>query len=191
MSSGAFSVTIAWIRSAMTRSAVGHLGDLRLQVLLAGLALLARRELRLRLALAGALLHRGLLFRRSRPCRCAVRLLAGGMSSFSFRGQAVAFWRGLALLEDPDRVAERIAEAHVRAVEVVGGLLREVGDAALLERLVEAVGIVGDEHEAAQRPLVMSSRSCAAVASSCSGGPGCSSEISVPGSPGTRTVSQR
>ena len=40
-------------------------------------------------------------------------------------------------------------------------------------------------------PLVMSSRSCAAVFSSCSGEPGCSSETSVPGSPGTRIVSQR
>src|SRR4029450_5893612 len=60
---------------------------------------------------------------------------------------------GLALLEAPDRVAERIANAHVRAVEVLGGLLREVRDAARLERFVEALGIVGDEHEAAQRSL--------------------------------------
>ena len=60
---------------------------------------------------------------------------------------------GLALLEDPDRVAERIANAHVRAVEVVGGLLREIGHTAPLERLVQLAGIVGDEHEAAQRAL--------------------------------------
>ena len=59
----------------------------------------------------------------------------------------------LRLLEDPDGVAERIAEAHVGAVEVVGGLLGEVGDAALLEGLVERPGVVGDEDEAAERAL--------------------------------------
>jgi len=53
-----------------------------------------------------------------------------------------------------------------------------------------------DDATAAQlRELItkgaMSSRSCAAVASSCSGEPGCSSETSGPGWPGTRTVSQR
>src|SRR3954454_4469453 len=60
---------------------------------------------------------------------------------------------GLALLEDPDRVAERIADAHVRAVEVVGGLLREVGYAPLLERLVQGARVVGDEDEAAYGAL--------------------------------------
>ena len=36
---------------------------------------------------------------------------------------------------------------------MVGGLLCEVGDAVLLERLVEAARVVRDEHEAAERPL--------------------------------------
>src|SRR5215208_7136645 len=45
---------------------------------------------------------------------------------------------GLALLEDPDRVAERISDTHVGAVEVVGRFLGEVRDTALLERVVEA-----------------------------------------------------
>ena len=67
--------------------------------------------------------------------------------------QAVAAWADLSLLKDPDRVAERVADAHVGAVEVVGGLLGEVGDAARLEGLVQGAGIVGDEDETAQRAL--------------------------------------
>src|SRR6185369_12974446 len=61
--------------------------------------------------------------------------------------------RGLALLEDPDRVSERVADAHVDAVEVLGRLLGEVRDAALLELLVEAVRVVGDEDEPAEGSL--------------------------------------
>src|SRR5439155_17233159 len=60
---------------------------------------------------------------------------------------------GLALLQDPDGVAERIADAHIGPVEMIGGFLGEVRDTPLLERLVESASIVGDEHEAAQRSL--------------------------------------
>src|SRR5262245_16991476 len=60
---------------------------------------------------------------------------------------------GLALLEDPDRVAEWVPEAHVGAVEVVGRLLGEVGDAALAELVVELPGVVRDEDEAAEGAL--------------------------------------
>src|SRR5262245_47210147 len=60
---------------------------------------------------------------------------------------------GLALLQDPDRVAERVTESHVRAIEMVGGLLREVGHAAPLQLLVERVRVIGDEDQTAQRPL--------------------------------------
>ena len=102
-----------------------------------------------------------------RPARsaAAVHVAAAATSSGESRGlrrggrpkasarQAVAFWRDLPLLQDPDGVAERVADAHVGAVEVVGGLLGEVGDAARLERLVQAAGIVGDEDEAAQGAL--------------------------------------
>src|SRR5713101_3305668 len=96
----------------------------------------------------------------------------------------------LPLLEDPDGVAEGVADAHVGAVEVVGGLLGEVGNAARLEvsyrpRMSSALNT-----SPPSAPFVISSRSCAAVASSCTGGPGSSREISVT-SPGTRTVSQR
>jgi hypothetical protein len=35
-------------------------------------------------------------------------------------------------LEDPDGVAEGVAGTHVSAVEVIDGLLHEVGDAASL-----------------------------------------------------------
>src|SRR6476660_3538266 len=49
-------------------------------------------------------------------------------------------------LQDPDGVAEGIADAHVGAVEVVGGLLGEVGDAPLLAGLVERPCVVGMEH---------------------------------------------
>src|SRR2546430_7833159 len=59
----------------------------------------------------------------------------------------------LPLLEDPDGVAEGVADAHVGAVEVVGGLLGEVGDAARLEGLVQTPDVVRLEHEPAQRAL--------------------------------------
>src|SRR6267154_4878872 len=48
----------------------------------------------------------------------------------------------LPLLENPDGVAEWVANAHVSAVEVVGGLLGEVGDAARLEGLVQTPDVV-------------------------------------------------
>src|SRR3954447_19830788 len=48
-------------------------------------------------------------------------------------------------LEYPDRVAERVAEAHVGSVEVVDRLLREVGDAPLLKRVIQAAGVIGVE----------------------------------------------
>ena len=59
----------------------------------------------------------------------------------------------LPLLQDPDGVAEGVADAHVGAVEVIGWLLGEVGDAALLQGLVQAPGVVGQENEAAQGAL--------------------------------------
>src|SRR5947208_16304468 len=59
----------------------------------------------------------------------------------------------LPLLEDPDGVAEGVADAHVGAVEVVGGLLGEVGDAARLEGLVQTPDVVRLEHAPAQRAL--------------------------------------
>src|SRR5438034_6865390 len=59
----------------------------------------------------------------------------------------------LPLLEDPDGVAEGVADAHVGAVEVVGGFLGEVGDAARLEGLVQTPDVVRLEHEPAQRAL--------------------------------------
>src|SRR6185503_3011769 len=61
------------------------------------------------------------------------------------------FLGDLALLEDPDRVAERVAEAHVGAVEMLDGLLREVTDAARLEGLVKTANVVGAEDEGAHR----------------------------------------
>src|SRR4029077_10957723 len=57
------------------------------------------------------------------------------------------------LLQDPDRVSERVTEAHVGAVEVLDGLLGEVRDAAGLERLVETADVVRVEYEAAHRTL--------------------------------------
>src|ERR1700694_2207886 len=56
-------------------------------------------------------------------------------------------------LKDPDGVAGGVADAHVGAVEVVGGLLGEVGDAALLESLVQTPDVVRDEDDAAHGPL--------------------------------------
>ena len=42
-------------------------------------------------------------------------------------------------------------EHHAGAIEMLGRLLGEVGDAASLQRFVEAARIIGDEHETAQR----------------------------------------
>src|SRR6266566_230508 len=58
-----------------------------------------------------------------------------------------------ALLEDPDSVAERVTEPHVGAVEVLDGLLGEIGDAARLEGLVEPADVVRVEDEGAHRTL--------------------------------------
>src|SRR5438309_4246044 len=59
----------------------------------------------------------------------------------------------LPLLEDPDGVAEWVADAQVGAVEVLGGLLGEVGDAARLEGLVQTPDVVRLEHKPSQRAL--------------------------------------
>lgn len=59
----------------------------------------------------------------------------------------------LPLLQNPDGVAEWVANAHVGSVEVLGGFLGEVGDAPLAQRVVHGARVVGDEHEAAQGAL--------------------------------------
>src|SRR2546423_903110 len=59
----------------------------------------------------------------------------------------------LALLENPDGVAERVTKPHVGAVEVLDGLLGEIGDTARLERLVETADVVRVEDEPAHRTL--------------------------------------
>src|SRR5687767_4462653 len=61
--------------------------------------------------------------------------------------------RGLRRLEDPDGVAEGVAEAHIDAVEVVGGLLGEVGDSARHEGRVETSDVVRLENNGAHRAL--------------------------------------
>src|SRR5258705_805898 len=52
-------------------------------------------------------------------------------------------------LEDPDGVPEGVAQAHVDTVEVIGGLLREVGDAARQEGLVQVPHVVRLEDDGA------------------------------------------
>src|SRR5438093_8439173 len=56
-------------------------------------------------------------------------------------------------LEDPDGVAEGVAKPHVDAVEVVGGLLGEVGDAARLEGVVQTPDVVRLEGDGANGAL--------------------------------------
>src|SRR5712691_2437334 len=60
-------------------------------------------------------------------------------------------WR---LLEDPDGVAEGVADAYIGAIEVLDRLLGEVRDAARLEGLVQTPGVVRQEDEAAHGALV-------------------------------------
>src|SRR5487761_74575 len=50
-------------------------------------------------------------------------------------------------LEDPDRVAEGVADLHVGPVEVVGGLLDEVGYTALLQGFVQTADVVSVEDQ--------------------------------------------
>src|SRR5919201_6260172 len=59
----------------------------------------------------------------------------------------------LPLLEDPDGVAEWVAEAHVRAVETFRGLLHEVSDAARLEFLVQTLDVISQKNQAAESTL--------------------------------------
>src|SRR3954463_1454182 len=59
----------------------------------------------------------------------------------------------LSLLKDPDGVAERIAQADVGAIEMLGGLLGAVSDAACPEGLVQFSGVVREEDESAQGAL--------------------------------------
>src|SRR6267378_4203459 len=118
------------------------------------------------------------------------------MTSWSSSQLSSQPWSGrhllsdLPLLEDPDGVAEGVPDAHVGAVAVRDRLLGEVRDSARLS--VSYRPRTSSELNTREliAPLVISSRSCAAVASSCSGGPGSSRKISVT-APGTRTVSQR
>src|ERR1700690_390484 len=87
------------------------------------------------------------------------RLVAAFVSVISFvlsvrtAESGVRLLGDLPLLEDPDPVAEGIAKAHVGAVEVVGRLLREVGDPARPEGFVHCADVVHDEHEPAHRAL--------------------------------------
>src|SRR5439155_4154631 len=71
----------------------------------------------------------------------------------SFQDRSGGRRRGGLPLEDSDRVAERVAEAHVGDAEVVDRLLGEVSDASLLEGFVEGSYVVGMEDQAAQRAL--------------------------------------
>src|SRR6266849_8418233 len=63
------------------------------------------------------------------------------------------FLADLRRLKDPDAVAERVADAHVGPIRVLDGLLREVGDAARLEGLEKAAGVVRLEDETAEGAL--------------------------------------
>src|SRR5687767_60393 len=57
----------------------------------------------------------------------------------------------LGRLQDPDGVAEGVADPHVGAVEVVGRLLGEVGDAPFLQGLVQGPAVVRLEGHPADR----------------------------------------
>jgi hypothetical protein len=72
---------------------------------------------------------------------CPTVLLAG-------RGQVVVGSATWHLLEHSNVVAEGIPDAHVDPIEVPRGLLREVGDPAWTERVIQGAGIISDERQA-------------------------------------------
>src|SRR4051812_9702347 len=80
-------------------------------------------------------------------------LLSGSWLGSRDSGRSGGGDRGGLALEDPDGVAERVAQAHVGPVEVLHRLLGEVRDSAGLEGLVQRARVVGVEDEAAQRAL--------------------------------------
>src|SRR6186713_1252186 len=146
---------MVWIRSAIARSSAGIL------------PMLSRRSLR-----PSARSSAGLRPEAAFRSRAVAATAARSASEKTLSPRVLAFWllgievlpwidvwgsggrhRGGLALEDPNRVAERVAKAHVGAVEVVDRLLGEVGDAALLEGFVQRPDIVGVEDEAAQRAL--------------------------------------
>ncbi len=96
-------------------------------------------------------------FRRHPPTMClGVAAYSGPVTGMSTIFAASVRWspRGdLLRLQDPYGIPERVADAHVRAVEMISRLLREVGDAAVLERLVQRPGVVRCEDETGQGTL--------------------------------------
>src|SRR5689334_13224815 len=160
MSSGAAAVTTSWTRSAMPRSGSG----------IFAMASRMSRSPSSRSA-AGSRLDEAFFSRAPAfiaDFSASLHTLAGRSpavfvsvicgSPFGVgRGEGAGSGRhrvaGLGGLEDPDPIAERIPDAHVGPIEVVGGLLGEVRHAALLERLVQGAAIVRLERNPADRAL--------------------------------------
>src|SRR5262249_4438928 len=113
--------------------------------------------LRSRAVAATAARSSSLKTRSSSPVLLFVACLLGIVRCSFVESSGWRAWRSGAgrpgRLEDPDRVPERIAEAHVGAVEVVRGLLREVGHTAGLEGLEEPDRVVRLQDQAAHGAL--------------------------------------
>ena len=91
-------------------------------------------------------------------------------------------------LRDPDRVAERVAEAEVDAVGLDDRLLGQV-DAALLELRVGLVRVVAEKNRLPPAaPLVSTSRTWSAISALTDGGAGSSSSTARAGSLGSGTA---
>src|SRR5262245_39578556 len=156
-SAGAAAETISWIRSPIARSSGGILARLSCRSCRpsARSSSGVRADEAFRSRAVAATAARSSSLKTLSSLRLSYLLLVGISNSFrgSCRSSGRRGRRGRLALEDPDRVAERIAEAHVGPVEVVDGLLGEVADAPLLERLVEGVDVVGVEDEAVEGAL--------------------------------------
>src|ERR1035437_5921259 len=167
---GAVALMIAWSRSAMTRSDSG-ISAIFASKSLSPSALPARGPRR---PAAFSSLARSFTAARSSAVKPStvssiaavvladfcVSFIAGFLSpTFSMISAGRALRSGHRLmgdfrrLEDPDGVAEGIADAHVDAVEVLGGLLGEVGDPARLQNLVQTPDVVRLEDEGAHGAL--------------------------------------
>src|SRR5438093_299424 len=120
---------MAWTRSAMERSCSG------ISAILASTSRSpstrssagSRREAAFRSRMVSCIAARSTSDNTLAELRAALVFLADVFSlvGMLFSSSGSRFLGDLSLLQDPDWVAEGIAQAHVGAIEMVGGLLRE------------------------------------------------------------------
>src|ERR1700752_2137076 len=136
MRTGALSLMIAWSRSAIARSDSGMSAILPRMSLSpsarsASGSTFPRRDTALRSLALSCIAARSSSVQTLPDFPRSLVLFASAIALIPLGCRSGGCLLGdLSLLEDPDGVAERIAQAHVGPVEMVGGLLGEIGHAA-------------------------------------------------------------